>query len=501
MVVARTSLGPLRGARESSVAVFRGVPYASAPVVERRWRSPSPATAWTGGRDATSFGPIPPQDISAERLARRGLTMSEDCLSLNVWTPAADDQRRPVVVFLHGGGVVAGSGSAPLLDGSSLAARGDIVVVTLNFRLGALGSLYAPDRIGVEGDRATNLALRDQLEALRWIGREIGAFGGDPNQVTLAGQSSGAVAIACLLAGDDAHGLFDRVILQSGGLERVRSTDAAAAVADQFFAALDVEPFDRMRLTVDDILVAQSQIPTGFVPPVGPFHPAIDGELIVEHPLVAASSRPLLRVPMLAGSTQHEWRVFDTVLTDDEITEHFLAERARALGGPDADVDDILDRYRSEHEVGRGRTEVDRRRAVASALVTDFHFGAPTEQFARAHAGAGNPVFRYELQWPSPRPGLGACHDTCLPLVFGTMASAPGLVGTGAAVTRMSEVVQDAWIAFIRAGDPSTPDLGRWPAYEPETRATMLLGAPPRVAVHYRDAQLGCWEGAFRRSV
>src|SRR5262245_18868284 len=175
--------------------------------------------------------------------------------------------------------------------------------------------------------------------------------------------------------------------------------------------------------------------------------------------------------------------------------------RARALAGADADVDDILARYCQEEDAGAGRSAVERRRAVASALVTDFHFGAPTEQFARFHAAYGNPVFRYELQWPSPRPGLGACHDTCLPLVFGTMDRAPSLVGTGAAVTRMSELVQDAWIAFIRAGDPSTPELGHWPAYEPEGRRTMLLGAEPAVVPHHREEQLAAWEGAFRYSV
>ena len=270
--------------------MFRGVPYAAPPVGDLRWRSTRPAPPWSGVRDATAFGPIPPQAISAERLAKRGLTMSEDCLSLNVWTPAVDGARRPVVVFIHGGGVVAGFGSAPLFDGGCLASRGDLVVVTINFRLGALGSLFAPERLGDDGDPTTNLAFRDQLMALRWVRDEIGAFGGDPGDVTVMGQSSGAVAIACMLAGEAASGLFDRAILQSGGLERVRSTEAAGDVARQFFAALgDDDRFDRLRPSVDEILDAQAQIPTGFVPPEGPFHHAVDGELIPEHPLVAAA--------------------------------------------------------------------------------------------------------------------------------------------------------------------------------------------------------------------
>ena len=385
-----------------------------------------------------------------------------------------------------------GSGSAPLLDGAQLARRGDLVVVTINFRLGALGSLLAPERLGVDGDPATNLALRDQLAALRWVRDEVGAFGGDPADVTVIGQSSGAVAIACMLASPAAAGLFDRVILQSGGIERVRLPAAAADVARRFFAAMGEG--DLLTASVDRILAAQRTIPTGFVPPVGPFHHAVDGDVIPEHPL-AAADRPWHPVPMLAGTTRDEWRVFDAVLDDDDITEGFLRERARSLAGPDRDVDAVLARYAEQDS-----RDVSRRRAVAGALVTDFHFGAPTEQLARAHASKGNPVFRYELQWPSPRPGLGACHDTCLPLVFGTMDAAPGLVGTGPEVTRMSETVQDAWIAFIRGDDPTTSAVGSWPRYDDARRTTMLLGRDSGVVENHRREQLAVWDGRYPAS-
>jgi para-nitrobenzyl esterase len=422
------------------------------------------------------FGAIAPQDVSPERLAKRGETMAEDCLYLNVWTPGVDDGRRPVVVFLHGGGVVMGSGSAPLFDGARLAARGDVVVVTLNFRLGALGSLYAP------GHATTNAAFRDQLLALRWVRAEIGAFGGNGTDVTVVGQSSGAVTIVCMMAAEAGRGLFERAILQSGGLERVRSTDAAAAVARRFAAALGDHG-----ARVDAILAAQRTIPTGFVPPEGPWHHCVDGLVIPEHPLVAVANRALLPVPVLAGTTKDEWRVFDTVLTDAEISDDYLRTRARALLGDAAIIDDVLDLYRAEHLDGGDREQ---RRAVAGALVTDFHFGAPTEQFVRAHAANGNPVFRYELQWPSSRPGVGACHDTCLPLLFGTMERAPALVGTGPAVTRMSETVQDAWITFIRGGNP-------WPVYDGDQRTTMLLGAESGTVDRYRLKQLAVWEGRY----
>jgi para-nitrobenzyl esterase len=476
VTVAKTSYGTLRGERSRDVQVFRGVPYARPPVGKLRWQAPQPCERWAGERDASVFGAIAPQDGSPERLAKRGETMSEDCLYLNVWTPGADGGRRPVVVFLHGGGVVMGSGSAPLFDGSRLAARGDLVVVTVNFRLGALGSLYAPDRV------VTNAALRDQLHALRWVREEIGVFGGNSADVTVVGQSSGAVGIACMLAGEAARGLFDRVILQSGGLERVRSTHAAAAVARRMDSVLI-----QSHASVDEILAAQRAIPTGFVPPEGPWHHCIDDDLISEHPLVAAANRVLISVPVLAGTTKDEWRVFDTVLTDAEVSEEYLRMRARALLGDRAIIDDVLDLYRAEYADG---SDIEQRRAVASALVTDFHFGAPTEQFIRAHAAHGNAVFRYELQWPSARPGVGACHDTCLPLLFGTMDTAPNLVGTGHAATRMSERVQDAWTAFIRGRNP-------WPVYDGDQRTTMLLSGESGTVESYRREQLAVWEGRY----
>jgi para-nitrobenzyl esterase len=483
--VAATGYGALRGDASGEVLVFRGVPYAAPPIGELRWRPPTEPATWTGARDATAFGAIAPQDISPDRLAKRGLTMSEDCLTLNVWTPSVDDGRRPVLVYIHGGGQTQGYGSAPLFDGTRLSARGDIVVVTFNFRLGALGALYAPLR---NGAGSTNLALRDQVQALAWVRAQIGAFGGDPAAITVMGQSSGAVAISALLA----HGsdLFDRAILQSGGLERVRSTSAAAAVADEFFAALTNigaagEP------STAQILAAQRGIPSGFVPPEGPFHPCVDGDVIPEHPLVAARTHAMRAVPVLAGTTRDEWRIFDAALDEDLFTENYLYERARALLGPARDIDAAVAAYRGTASGGTtsGGTALELRN-VASAIVTDYHFTAPTEQFVRAHAARGNPVFRYELQWPSPRAELGAYHDTCLPLVFGTLEAAPALVGTDSAARKMSQTVQDLWLHFVHGGDP-------WQRYDTAGGPTMLLGPDSGVVRGHRAEQLAVWEDIY----
>ncbi|HWI44113.1 MAG TPA: carboxylesterase family protein [Nocardioides sp.] len=471
--VVRVSGGLLRGDDSGPVLAFRGIPYGAPPVGPLRWQPPEPVPPWSGVRDAVAFGPVAPQAIDPERLARRGLTMGEDCLSLNVWTPGLEGPPRPVLVFLHGGGQAAGHGSAPLFDGSGLTARGDIVVVTISFRLGVLGSLFAPDRLG---PGSTNLALRDQVAALAWVRAEIAAFGGDPSAVTVYGQSSGAVGIAALLAGG--CDLFDQAILSSGGLERVRATSAAAAVAEQVLAAL---PEDPRTASVEEILAVQRTVPTGFVPPQGPFHPHLDGDVIPEHPLVVARTQAMRPIPLLVGTTSDEWRVFDAGLPDDEADEAAARARAQVLLGEDADVEAALASYRSE---GGSWPE------TGSALVTDYHFTAPTEQLARAHAGRGNRVHRYELQWPSPRPGLGACHDTCLPLVFGSLAAAPMLAGDGAEARAMSATVQDAWIAFVRGGQP-------WAPYDGQAGPTMLLGPRSGVVRGHRAEQLALWDGRY----
>ncbi|MGA5542426.1 carboxylesterase/lipase family protein [Mycobacterium sp. NPDC051198] len=468
--VAHTSYGALHGDARGDHIVFRGVPYAEAPTGERRWRPPQPVPRWAGVREAIAFGAIAPQDIAPERLAKRGLTMSEDCLTLNIWTPAVDDHRRPVLVFLHGGGQAQGHGSAPLLDGARLARRGDIVVVTVNFRLGVLGSLYAPDWHGAD---STNLTLRDQRHALQWVREQIGAFGGDPDAVTVAGQSSGAIAISALLAGGCR--LFDRAILQSGGLERVRSTAAAAAVAEKVISSVGREP------DVEQILAAQRRIDTGFVPPQGPFHPCIDGDVIAEHPLVVARARAMPGIPILAGTTRDEWRIFDAALDEGVFTEQYVHDRAQALAGDSHDPGAVVATYRAEQHTLRD---------VASAMVTDYHFTAPTEQFVRAHAERGNPVFRYELQWPSPRGGFGACHDSCLPLLFGTLDAAPALAGADEAARQMSDAVQQLWLEFVRGGEP-------WERYDGVGGSTMLLGPETRIVRRHRAEQLAIWENRY----
>ena len=495
--VATVSLGRLEGAEEGGVQVFRGVPYAQPPVGPLRWRPPRPPMPWPRLREATAFGPIAPQTISPGQLARSGGRMEEDCLYLNVWTPAAGAGRRPILVFVHGGGMISGAGSSPLLNGARLAGRGDLVVVTLNYRLGPLGVLHAPQALGeVAGETTANLALQDMMAALAFIRREAEAFGGDPRNITVAAQSSGAVAVASLMASPAARGLFDKAILQSGGLERVIAPEDASQVACAFLAALGENSPDALRaLPLEAVTAAHAtSIQARVAPPRGEFHPFVDGLVVAEHPVAAALAGRTAPIPLLAGATSHEWRTFDAGLGDEAFEAPLLADRIKALLGEGVSPDAVLDLYQSEQAAP---VSSQGRRAIGSQLVGDLHFNAPTELFARGHAAAGHPAFHYDLTWESPTPGLGACHNICLPLVFGTVEGAAKLSGADADALAMSQRLQDAWAAFARSGDPSTAATGAWPRYAPNERLTLRIGRDAEIVSRYREAQLALWTSAY----
>lgn len=499
MNVVATRSGFLRGARESGVQVFRGVSYAAAPIGSRRWRRPQPPESWTGVRDALEFGPIAPQPTTRARLERAGLRMSEDCLSLNIWTPRADDLQRPVMVFVHGGGLVSGSGAHPLSNGATLSRRGGVVVVTINYRLGALATSYAPEILGTPDDPATNLAVHDIAAALRWVRDNVAAFGGDAENITAFGQSSGAIALSCLMATPAMHGVFDKLILQSGGLERVMTEDESRGVTRKFIDALELAPgADPRQLPLDKVLAAQSiaLADRRKMPPLGEFHPAVDGRLPPRHPLLAAPDGTTAPIPMLVGATRDEWRMMDAGLSDDQFVLERVRERARSLLGGRRAADEIIEIYRADRARDGQGTDL---RGIAAAMVTDYHFRVPSELFALGHAEHDRSTFHYVLEWESPTPGLRACHGICIPLVFGTTAAGERLCGDGNEARAMSTALQDAWVAFARHGHPGTPTVGDWPQFTPARRETMCVGPRPRLLRNARADIFALWSDNFRK--
>jgi para-nitrobenzyl esterase len=500
MATVDTASGRIEGAEERGVLVFKGVPYAQPPVGELRFRAPRPAEPWAGVRPAVELGAWAPQNPPATTLSGQAPgPWSEDCLTLNVWT-ASTGGSRPVMVWVHGGGFTGGSGSAPLYDGAALARRGDVVVVTVNYRLGALGFLAHPVLADDEaGGAAGNWGLLDQVAALRWVRDNIGSFGGDPANVTLFGESAGGMSVADLMAMPSAAGLFHKAIVQSGP-PNAASMDAAADRTAKLLAELGLsEPADLRGVPVEALLEAQ----TGVLAPRGGgglvLVPVVDGASLPADPLEAIAGGSAADVPLLIGTNRDEAKMF--MVADprnrepDEDVLYRRIERAFAANGVDLSPAAVIDAYR------RARTEAGLPadpREVWSAIESDRMFRIGSIRTAEGHAAHQPATFMYLFEWESPamRGALGACHALELPFVFGTLESPgmPRFAGSGPEAERLSAAMMDAWASFARDGHPAGEGLPGWPAYDARRRATMVLGASPRVEDAPLDAERAVWE-------
>jgi para-nitrobenzyl esterase len=401
--------GRLRGRRGDGVDAFLGIPYAAAPA---RFQPPEPPLPWEGVREATEVGPAAPQPRSrlADVIGDRAPEQTEDCLSLNVWRPREPSaEPRPVLVFLHGGGFSTGSGGLDWYDGARLARRGDLVVVTINYRLGVLGYLPLEH---------PNLGLRDQIQALRWVAENIADFGGDPRTVTAAGQSGGAISLVAMLSGGAADGLFQRAVLQSAPLGmRPRTPVEAEVLTAEFLDVLGVDPHTA---PVSDLLAAQEETARRHPGGIPPFHLVAQAGTVAADLVTTVGESGAGGVRILMGSTNDE---------------------AAAYGaGPE---------------------------------VTAQLFHRPLRRFADLLAAGPSPALVYRFGWSAPGNPLGSCHGLELPFVFGNLAAckdAAMLAGADeAALTTMVDVVQTAWIDFVRDGDPG------WPAYGPPEAVVELL--------------------------
>lgn len=501
---AATRSGRLQGARARGGLVFRGIPYAAAPVGELRFRAPRPVTPWLGTRDATRFAPSAPQLGAMNWLVARAIggaagRQSEDCLALNVWTPALDGRRRPVLVFLHGGAFVLGSGSTPLYSGGRLSARGDVVVVTLNYRLGALGFLALRGVLPDASDSEGNLGLRDQLAALEWVRANIEIFGGDPECVTVFGESAGAMSIGALLASPQSRGLFRRAILQSGAASNVSTPEQARRVAENFLPRLGRagESVARLReAPVEALLRAQTETSQALALELGAlaFQPNEDGELLPESPLESLAKGAAAGVSVLAGTNAEEWKLF--MLGDRRaraMDEAMLRRRfARALGESEAE--------RAFHAYARAphaRTP-DAAHERWCAFQSDRIFHGPAARLLDAQASHSRETYAYRFDWAPPVVGgrIGACHGIELPFVFGAVlepwlrpwtVSAPG-------VRKLAHRVQEAWLAFAKSGHPGHSGLPYWPRYDSEKRQAMQLGRRCTAFPDYGRDALSFWE-------
>jgi para-nitrobenzyl esterase len=499
--VVETRSGRVEGFERDGVLAFRGIPYARPPVGAGRFCAPLREEPWGGVRSAGDFGPSAPQRPLALPLPGMDVgACDEDCLFLNVATPAADGGRRPVLVWIHGGGFVIGSGSQPLYDGAVLARRGDVVVVTINYRLGPLGFLYlrelCPELEGAVG----NAGLRDQLAALEWVRENAAAFGGDPEQVAIFGESAGGMSVATLLGMPAARGLFVRAIAQSGAAHNVHSRETATRVAEEFLAELELPRARAARalreLPPDKLLDLHQQtvLRLGSTAGLLPFQPLVDGDALPRQPLAALRDGHSAGVELLIGTTRDEWRLFqflDGGLA--KLDEAALVKRIAAQH-PGADAGSLVEVYRAALPSARPAD-------LLFAIETDRVFRIPAIRVAEARAPHAGDTFMYRFDWESPALGgaLGACHAIDLPFVFGAIGSrgAELFAGGGPEAERLCARTMDAWLAFARRGDPSHPELpgGRHPSYDPGRRATLVLGRECAVELDPGSAERRAWEG------
>ena len=469
----QTKAGLLRGAMEGKTAVFRNVPYAASPTGKLRFQAAQPALPWSGERDATSHGPIAPQNASDLRhfMGDFDNPQGEDCLTLTVWTPAADAARRPVLLWLHGGAFVSGAGSLGWYSGAALAAEGDVVVVHVNYRLGALGWFHWP------GVAPGNMALSDQAMALRWVRDNIAAFGGDPACITLGGQSAGANATARLMLDPALRPLVRRVLLQSGGFGREPSTPAdSEPTCRAFLLALGLDPDDAdigTRLQTEDleaILRAQMEAEAlGFTLPVRQqaWRPLLAERMTVRQ-LHDATASALAGKDVLIGVTGAEGHAFiGGPIPADPTPDAVAARFERMTGDPAA-----LARYQATLPGATGAQ-------LIAELYSDLHFMHPALDLAERSDEAGANVHVYLFDWAPPASPYGAGHCIDLAFVFGTWpgwAGSPMLQGGDSRVMDdLSSAMRQAVARFVVGGAPQIGQHVDWPAYIPG-RMVMRVG-------------------------
>jgi para-nitrobenzyl esterase len=498
--IVQTKAGKIEGRYEEGVFVFKGVPYAAPPVGDLRWLPPRRVSAWDGVRPAFSFGSIAPQNGGDSIFDGTGIrgTQSEDCLYLNIWSPGLDQDRRPVLVWIHGGVFNLGSGSMPTYHGGRLAARNGVIVVTINYRLGMLGFLNLKEATEGRIPATGNEGLLDQMAALAWVRENIAAFGGDPGNVTVFGESAGGMSIGCMLAMPGAGESFDRAILQSGVGVTAVPLEQGAAVGKEALTVLQLNPadVDALRaLPVQRLLAADMELRVrmaapGQPPKIGVTAPVIDGEVLPEVPLTAIRQGSARSIPILVGTNLDEWKFLGAMDPSfPRMDEAGLVGRVASFVGPDP-AHSLIEAYRDARlKRGEATSPLD----LLSAIMSDFLFRLAALQVVEAQECAGGVAYNYLFTWPAVamKGLLGACHLAEIGFVFGTYDDT--FCGTGPAADRLSQNIREAWVAFARTGDPSSAGVGSWPRYG-DRRTTMILDKECRLSEAPYEEERRAWD-------
>jgi len=471
-LLVKTKQGTLRGMTKNDICIWKGIPYATTPSGDLRFRAPQPPKAWTGVKDATAFSYVAPQPKMPVADAQ---PQSEDCLSLNIWSPAADGKKRPVMFWIHGGGLIVGSGSSTLYDGTPLVKAGDVVVVTINYRLGPLGFLYF-DNLPNHESFDNNLGIKDQVAALQWVKENIAAFGGDPNAVTIFGESAGGLSVLTLMGTPAAKGLFRGVIAESGLPESLWKPATANYVTQKYLKIVGVSPDSlfKLRAISSDTLNYAMQLlveqlstePT----PYKTLSPTIDGKYIPTDLMTAIRNRQAEGVSLLIGTNRNEVNILAKIKqlgavpqTAKELVPYMSALKA----DEQKRITDSYNKYPHKSSI--------------LDMITDGIFTIPCIRFAELQSTIA-PTYMYRFDWSSgilKLLGLRACHGLEMPFVFGTFESRLGKKFTTLAnkkqVKILSTVMMQAWINFAKTGNPNPAGRTDWQSYNSTARSTRIL--------------------------
>jgi para-nitrobenzyl esterase len=467
-LVVDTTAGKVRGLVIDKVHAFRGIRYGASTAGANRFMPAVKPAAWTGVKDVFEWGEEAPQgphtEITEVATTIPKLTVGEDCLALNVWTNSVSG-RRPVMVWLHGGGFASGNGCYTMYDGANLARKHDVVAVTINHRLNAFGYMYLAEIGGEKYAQSSNLGQMDIVAALQWVKENISKFGGDPNNVTIFGQSGGAGKVCTLMAMPAAKGLFHRAIVQSGAALRGTPKDTATKAAETFMSKVGAKTVDQLQSMPMAQLIAVASAPGG-----GNFGPVQDGKTLIEGPFDPTAPSLSADIPVLIGSTEYEITFFPNTKYDplDDAALHNAVKQA--IRTDDANADKVIAAYK------KGRPGL--KNLDYSLILASDNFRAGVMTVAERKTSQKAPVYMYYFTWQSPVSGgkLKSFHTLDIPFAMANVDEAKGMTGNDSDRYALQDKMSTAWTTFARTGNPNHKGLPNWPAFDTTKRATMILG-------------------------